>query len=142
MDDPLDEQTAQEAGYKSKTILHSKYKQVKPKQVALQQTHLSSEQQADLVQLFSKYQKLFSGKLGKYPNRKVHLELNNTAIPTVIHIWCQDTMSKSLKTNSNAFAKKVSYPNVEPQNGSHLPSSSQKRMVVCIGSLISVPSTN
>ena len=80
-DDPLLVEAANQAGYKSKTILHSKYEQVSPKEVAEKQQHLTKKQQKDLETLFSKYQKLFSGKLGKYPNRKVQLELKEGAKP-------------------------------------------------------------
>ena len=38
---PPDELAAQTAGYKSKTILHSKYEAVSPANVALQQLHLT-----------------------------------------------------------------------------------------------------
>lgn len=75
LDDPLEERMAQAAGYKSKVILHSKYDKVDPHEVARQQTHLSQDQRDDLARLFGKYEKLFSGKLGKYPHKKVHLEL-------------------------------------------------------------------
>ena len=52
---------------------------------AAQQNHLSPEQQADLAALLSKFPQLFSGKLGHYPRRKVHLELQPNAIP--VHKW-------------------------------------------------------
>ena len=80
-DDPLDEFEAAEAGYKSKTILHSKYEEVNAIDVAKQQTHLSSSQRDELAKLFAKYNKLFSGKLGKYPHCKVHLELKQGTTP-------------------------------------------------------------
>ena len=86
-DDPFDdlltfrEQRAHEAGYKSKDILESKYEAVDPIQVAQQQKHLTSSQRQDLLNLLSKYKKLFSGKLGKYPRKKVHLELQPNAVP-------------------------------------------------------------
>jgi hypothetical protein len=33
------------------------------------------EQRSDLLEVFSKQTKLFSGKLGKYPHKKMDLEL-------------------------------------------------------------------
>jgi hypothetical protein len=74
-DDPLDEENAKEAGYKSTKILHSKYETVDPEEVALQQNHLTFIQKKQLGALLSKYTKLFSGKLGCYPHRKVKLEV-------------------------------------------------------------------
>ena len=68
-------------GYKSKTILHSKYEKVDTDEVARQQKHLTVKQQNDLKNLLNKYTKLFSGKLGKYPHRKVHLDVKPNAVP-------------------------------------------------------------
>ena len=80
-EDPFEEVDAAKAGYKSKTILHSKYKKVNPCKVARHQKHLSKRQQKELDNLLSKFDKLFSGKLGKYPHQKVHLELKEGAQP-------------------------------------------------------------
>ena len=65
----------------SKTLLHSKYGVVSAREVAEQQKHLSPEQQRDLEKLLSKYSRLFTGKLGRFPHRKVHLELQQDARP-------------------------------------------------------------
>jgi hypothetical protein len=73
LDDPLDEEMGEEYGYKSKKILHSKYEQVDVLELLKQQT----QQQSDLARLWSKYTKVFSGQLGAYPHRKVHLELKD-----------------------------------------------------------------
>lgn len=75
------EQLAREAGYKSKDILESKYEEVDPSHVASQQKHLTPSQRQDLQNLFSKYKKLFSGKLGNYHRKKIHLELQPNAKP-------------------------------------------------------------
>jgi len=80
-DNPDDEALAKEAGYKSKVLLHSKYEKVDPQEVARQQKHLNQQQQADLARLLSKHMKLFSGKLGTYPHKKIHLELKPNAVP-------------------------------------------------------------
>jgi Reverse transcriptase (RNA-dependent DNA polymerase) len=68
-------------GYKSKTIKSSSYEQHDPHVVAQQQKHLTPSQRQDLAVLLSNYPKLFSGKLGRYPHRKVHLELRKDAQP-------------------------------------------------------------
>jgi len=62
-------------------ILEAKYEAHDPDAVAQQQTHLTTEQRQDLADLFRKYGKLFSGQLGHYPHRQVHLELKEGAKP-------------------------------------------------------------
>ena len=49
--------------------------------MARQQKHLSKRQQKELGDLLTKYDKVFSGKLGKYPHHKVHLELKEGGRP-------------------------------------------------------------
>jgi hypothetical protein len=46
-----------------------------------EQKHLSVEQGAKLLKIFSKCTKLFSGKLGHYPHKKMDLELLPGAQP-------------------------------------------------------------
>jgi hypothetical protein len=62
-------------------ILESKYEGANTEDVANQQTHLTPEQRADLAKLLSEFPQLFSGKLGLYPHRKVHLEVDPNAKP-------------------------------------------------------------
>jgi hypothetical protein len=57
-------------------ILESKYKEANTDDITNQQTHLTPEQHADLAKLLSEFPQLFSGKLGLYPHRKVHLEID------------------------------------------------------------------
>jgi hypothetical protein len=57
------------------------YEQVDVHDVASQQTHLTGNKQSGLKQILSQYPKLFSGELGCYPHRKVHLDLKPDAIP-------------------------------------------------------------
>jgi hypothetical protein len=66
-------------------IKESKYKKVNIKDVAEKQTHLTKEQCTDLFTIFLKRTNLFSGKLGKYPHKKMDLEL----LPDVKSIHCQ-----------------------------------------------------
>jgi hypothetical protein len=70
-------------GYKSPTIHRSSYEQVDIHDVASQQKHLSGTMRSELEQILSQYPKLFSGKLGCYPHRKVHLDLKPDAIPSL-----------------------------------------------------------
>ena len=67
-DDPWEENEATKAGYKSTKILHSKYEKISPEEVADQQKHLTKEQRKQLAELLSRYNNLFSGKLGKNPH--------------------------------------------------------------------------
>ena len=45
------------------------------------QTHLTPSQRNDLRKLLLKYPQLFDGKLGKYPHRRFHIELEKDATP-------------------------------------------------------------
>jgi len=80
-DDLSTVEAAAKAGYKSSTILHSKYDQVSPHVVAQQQKHLSVRQQEQLANVLKKFDKLFNGKLDKFPGREVHLDLLPDAKP-------------------------------------------------------------
>ena len=43
--------------------------------------HLTTDQKNDSRELFGKYEKLFTGKLGLYPHKKAHIEVEPNAIP-------------------------------------------------------------
>jgi len=62
-------------------ILDPLYEQVSTEFVAEQQKHLTKEQQADLAAVLSKHEKLFDGTLGKYPHKKVHIDVEEGATP-------------------------------------------------------------
>jgi hypothetical protein len=68
-------------GYKSKVISESLYESCDPKEVAEQQQHLTPSQRQDLLSVLQKFPKLFSGKLGCYPGKPVHLTLVPNAVP-------------------------------------------------------------
>jgi hypothetical protein len=70
-----------QSGYRTKTILSSKYEEVDVDEVARQQSHLSERQQQELAAVLRKHTHLFSGKLGRYPNCLVHLDLVPGATP-------------------------------------------------------------
>jgi hypothetical protein len=57
------------------------YHEVQVKDVAESCEHLSPEKREDLFQVLSKFKKLFSGKLGHYPHEKIHLDLQEGAVP-------------------------------------------------------------
>ena len=59
--------------------MESKYDFVDTHDVAEQQQHLMPLQQKELAEMLQHYQKLFSGKLGCYPNYQVYLELDTGA---------------------------------------------------------------
>lgn len=62
-------------------IDHADYKATNAMEIAQQQTHLTKNHQKDLVVFLQKYQKPFSGKLGKYGGKKIKLEVHPDAIP-------------------------------------------------------------
>jgi Arginine decarboxylase (spermidine biosynthesis) len=62
-------------------IKPSKYEKVDPNDVIKQQVHLNESQRRDILNILCQYTKLFSGRLGCYPYRKVHLQLKENAKP-------------------------------------------------------------
>jgi hypothetical protein len=76
MVDAFNEHGAEEAlGCQSKNIKSSLYEQNDPHHVAKQQTYLSTSQRQELAKLLVRFPTCFSGRLGCFPNKKVHLEL-------------------------------------------------------------------
>lgn len=67
--------------FHSTSILESKYEKANIQDVTDCQAHLTVAQCDDLNTLFSKQTKLFSGKLGKYPFKKMDLKLLPDACP-------------------------------------------------------------
>ncbi len=65
----------------TKEILAAKYERADTIEVAKQQQHLTLEQQEQLSEVLQRYSTLFSGKLGCYPGRKVHLDYDTAAPP-------------------------------------------------------------
>ena len=61
--------------------MDAKYEVVAPDEVAAKQKHLNRKQRRDLAALLKRYPKLFSGQLGHYPHRKMHIELKDDAVP-------------------------------------------------------------
>jgi len=62
-------------------IKHSKYEATSPEEVIKLQKHLNQIQQQQLLNIFERHPILFSGKLGKYPHQKIHLDIQNNAQP-------------------------------------------------------------
>jgi len=73
--DDDDEDDLQHQGYKSRHIKSSHYEPSDPNLVAEAQLHLTPSQRKDLASLLAKFPKLFSGVLGQYPGKTVHLDL-------------------------------------------------------------------
>ena len=61
--------------------LGSKYEAVSVETVAEEQKHLTPQQRGGLSNLLRKFSKIFSGGLGKFIGRKMHLELIPNATP-------------------------------------------------------------
>jgi ubiquinone biosynthesis protein UbiJ len=85
-------------------MMDAKYGKVDPVKIAKSQTHLSSSQHNDLINLLSKYDTLFDGTLGKYPHRKPHLALQERATP-VLHSKNNDGIlgANPLETRGSSF---------------------------------------
>ena len=62
-------------------ILQADYKSADTDEVAREQTHLTKDQQKNPAELLGQFKKLFSGKLGKYEGKKVHLEVEKDSRP-------------------------------------------------------------
>jgi hypothetical protein len=67
--------------------------------VAEQQTNLSTSQRQELAKLLVRFPMLLSGKLGCFPNKQVHLELQKDAL--VVCTQYPNIMSKSSKASFN-----------------------------------------
>jgi predicted aspartyl protease len=52
-----------------------------PTEVAEAQQHLNDKQREDLKKMFNQHRKLFSGRIGRYPHRKYHIDLVQGAEP-------------------------------------------------------------
>jgi len=61
--------------------LDAKYKKADIDTVIAEQTHLTKAQKNDLHAVLSNHEKLFNGELGLYPHKKVHIYVNQDAIP-------------------------------------------------------------
>lgn len=62
-------------------ILDAKYEAVSTDEIVDQCTHLDDSQKSDLKIVLKSFSKLFSGKLGVYPHRKFHIDLEPGAVP-------------------------------------------------------------
>jgi hypothetical protein len=63
------------------TILESQYEKWTSEDVGKAQQHLTPSQRTDIENLVRKHSTLFSGALGRYPYKKVHLEVDPSATP-------------------------------------------------------------
>ena len=71
--------------YAVTSILEAKYEKVDIEDVAKQQKHLTITQQQELQKVLQKYNKLFNGTLGLYPHQKVHIQIEEGAVPKHSH---------------------------------------------------------
>ena len=62
-------------------ILDAKYGKADIDTVIAEQTHLTKAQKNDLHAVLSNHEKLFNGELGLYPHKKVHIYVDQDAIP-------------------------------------------------------------
>ena len=71
----------QSACYQQQSIKASKYERVDIEDVIAQQEHLDDDDKRSLRRVLEKHTKLFDGNLGRYPNKKMDLELLEGAQP-------------------------------------------------------------
>ena len=68
--------------YLSVPILDAKYEKADIDAVIEEQSHLSDSQKSDLRSILIKHEELFNGRLGLYPHRKIHIGVNENALPS------------------------------------------------------------
>jgi hypothetical protein len=62
-------------------ILDAKYEYTEVRDVVEGLTHLTTKQKADLLEILNDNEKMFDGTLGVYPHHKIHIELEDGAVP-------------------------------------------------------------
>ena len=65
----------------SAPILDATYEKADTDRSIDEQSHLSNSQRSELCSILVKYEKLFNGILGPYPYRKMHVDIDKTALP-------------------------------------------------------------
>ena len=83
-------------------ILDAKYEATSGREVASKQVHLMTEQQNLLATALENTQELFDGNLGHYKHEKIHLEVENGAVPVhskaySVPVKHQDAFLKELR---------------------------------------------
>jgi len=68
--------------YLSVSILDAKYEKADIDAVIEEQSHLSDSQKSDLRSILIKHEELFNGRLGLYPHRKIHIDVDENALPS------------------------------------------------------------
>ena len=67
--------------------MESRYDKVTPEQIAAKCTHLTPEQQDNLVKLFSKFEMLLDGQLWNFTDEQIHLDVGPTVSPNRLHAY-------------------------------------------------------
>jgi hypothetical protein len=62
-------------------ILYSKYERTDVAEVEKVFIHLNAHQKADLLRVLQENNKMFTGTLGVYPHKKVHIDIDPNAKP-------------------------------------------------------------
>jgi hypothetical protein len=92
----------------SSDILQSKYEPWNIRQIAQGQKQLTPSQRNELEEILLKFPKLFSGGLGKFNGKKIHLDLDLQCRQWHhMHMLCQKDTSASSDRNSIASFKRV-----------------------------------
>jgi hypothetical protein len=82
-------------------ILDAMYEKMDVADIVKMQTHLNTQQQSQLLEVLSKYPKVFSNDLGCYPHKQFHIDLQPNAKPVYIDepILYQDFTRSPSKRN-------------------------------------------
>jgi len=94
-------------------ILDAKYNKTDVNDVVKQQSHLTATQKKDLLELLTKHSKLFSGKLGSYPHKKFHIDIDPEATP--VHARAYPVPRIHLETFRNELNHLVELGVLQPQ---------------------------
>ena len=97
-------------------ILDAFYEQIDIEDVCKMQTHLTTEQQQQLLQVLKKYSKVFSNDLGCYPHKQFHIELEPGAKP--VHRRAYPVPQMHLETFKKELDHLVEIGVLSPQGSS------------------------
>jgi len=121
-------------------ILDAKYNTTTINDVVQQQSHLTA-QKKDLLELLETYYKLFSGKLGSYPHKKFHIDINHEVttnidpVATTVHARAYPVHCIHLETFYKELNHLVELGVIKPQGVSKWASPSfinpKKDGIVC-----------
>jgi hypothetical protein len=97
-------------------ILDALYEKMDVAEVVKMQTHLTEQQQGQLLEVLSKYPKLFGNDLGCYPHKQFHIDLQPNAKP--VHRQAYPVLRLHKETFKKELEHLVSIGVLSPQGSS------------------------